>query len=83
MPYEFLMAGNIDNADKEIITKTIMSKTKLCGNAPFFLLFQSITIDAGQRPDEGRFPMVYMPCRADNNLFHSICNYTTFSDTTQ
>jgi hypothetical protein len=83
MSYELFMTGDIDNANEEVIAETVMGKTKLRGNAPFLFLFEPVTIDAGQGLNERRFPMVDMPCCTDNDLFHSISNYTIFSDATQ
>jgi hypothetical protein len=83
MPYELFMTGNIDNANEEIIAKTVMGKTKFRGNAPFLFLFEPIAIDTGQGFNERCFPVVDMSCCADNDLFHSIFNYTIFSGPAQ
>ncbi len=72
VPYKLFMTWDINNTHEKIIAKAIMCKTKLSGNAPFFFLFETITVNTRQGFNESCFTVINVACCANNNLFHSL-----------
>src|SRR5208337_2841477 len=71
VPDEPLMARNVDDTDKDILSKAVIGKSELDGNAPLFFLFEPVAVDAGKGLDERRLPVIDMARGAYHHLFHN------------
>ncbi len=68
--HEFFTPRNIDDADPLVAVQVKGRKTQLNRDPPLLFLLETIGVHAGQRPDQGRFPMIHMSGRAENDMFH-------------
>ncbi len=68
---EPLMAGNVDDTDKDIFSEAIVGKPELDSDAPFFFLLEPVAVDAGKGLDERRLPVIDMARGAYHHLFHN------------
>src|SRR5207245_7445182 len=63
---EVLMAGDVDDADVRAAGRTEPREPEVDGHAPLALLAQAIGVDASERGDEGRLPVVHVAGGADD-----------------
>jgi hypothetical protein len=63
------MAGHIHDSDPLATGQVQPGKPQFNGDAPAFLFFEAIRVDACQGPDQAGFAMVNVAGSAENNLF--------------
>ena len=73
---EFLMSGHIHDARLGAVLPIQMGKAQLDGDAPLFLLLQTVGVDARQGLYQQGLAVVHVSGGADNNVLHRSASAT-------
>ena len=68
--HELLVSRHINDPQLLPIGELEVSKTKLDGDASLLFLLETVGINAGESLNQSGLPMIYMPSRTQDDLFH-------------
>ena len=64
------MTRDINKPDLQPVTEIKMCKAQVDRDAAPFLLFETVRINAGERPHQGGLAVVDVTCCSDDDVFH-------------